>query len=390
MDKFPFANLSEYGISIDRGFLPTYAPILSLPPYYSAWDDVGAQLPKLLIAGSVHLRGIVSNLPLLDISGLTTTAQLERAMIILSYVAHAFVWCDADGSGVSPATTHTLPACIAVPWYQVSQRLGRIPALHFATIVQNYRLLDEDRPVELGNVVMNQNFYGGIDEEWFFLIPIAIEAKGGAIMNSIVLAQRAVEADLKYDVTENLNSLSESITDITVILHRMREWCHPTIFFIRLRPFLHGWSNLPNGLIYEGVAELNGEPQRYAGGSAAQTPLIQVIDAALEIKHNQPFLKEMRKYMQPQHVKFLNEVEQWSTIRQYVEMNQNCIELVTAYNQCVEKMAEFRTYHIQLAASYILSQTASARGTGGSSFVDFIKKVRDDTLANRVNINIVK
>lgn len=89
----------------------------------------------------------------------------------------------------------------------------------------------------------------------------------------------------------------------------MREWCHPTIFFLRLRPFLHGWSNLPNGLVYQGVTELDGQPQKYqhystmmyvssfldwyrhAGGSAAQTPLIQLLDAALEIKHNQPFLK---------------------------------------------------------------------------------------------------
>jgi len=157
-------------------------------------------------------------------------------------------------------------------------------------------------------------------------------------------------------------------------------------FYLRLRPFLHGWSNLPNGLIFEGVTELNGEPQKHAGGSAAQTPLIQVIDAALQIRQNQPFLKEMRKYMQPQHVNFLTEVEEGSTIRQYVENNADCIQLVLAFNHCVEKMADFRSYHIQLAASYVLSQTQSARGTGGSSFVDFLKKVRDSTLSHRVNV----
>jgi indoleamine 2,3-dioxygenase len=139
----------------------------------------------LCLLGSLYLREIVSNMPLLDPSGLTTVPQIERAMILLSYIAHAYVWCDADGSGVSPSTTNVLPACIAVPWYQISKKLGRVPALHFATIVQNWRLLDESKPIELGNVVMNQNFYGGIDEEWFFLIPIAMESKGGGIIDAI-------------------------------------------------------------------------------------------------------------------------------------------------------------------------------------------------------------
>jgi len=387
-DVFPYAPLREYDISIERGFLPASDPLLSLPPYFRAWDETGANLPKLLIGGSDFLREVLSNLPLLDTSKLITTPQRERAMILLSYLAHAYVWCDADGGGVSPASTHSLPACIAVPWYKVSKSLGRIPCLHFATIVQNWRLLDDSKPIELGNVVMNQTFYGGIDEEWFFLIPIAMEAKGGGIMNSIVLAQQAVDNDNKEDVACHVNALSEYIIDLTTLLHRMREWCHPTVFYVRVRPFLHGWSNLPNGLVYEGVSELAGEPQKFAGGSAAQTPLIQVIDAGLGIKQTQPFLKEMRKYMQPLHVKFLTEVEENSTIRQYVAKNAGFERLVVAYNQCIEQVAEFRSYHIQLAASYIISQAPkgddASRGTGGSNFIDFLKKVRDSTLVYRV------
>lgn len=62
--------------------------------------------------------------------------------------------------------------------------------------------------------------------------------------------------------------------------------------------------------------------------------------------------------MQPLHVKFLTEVEEGSTIRQYVERNDGCTELVVAYNQCVERLSEFRTGHIQLAASCIILENS--------------------------------
>lgn len=385
-DQFPFAPLSDYGISVERGFLPAYDPLLSLPSEYQAWDDAGAKLPKLLVAGHTHVRKMVSSLPVLDICNLTTIPQKERAMIILSYLAHAYVFCDADGAGVSPGVINSLPACIAAPLFKLSKTLGRPPVLQFATFAQNWQLLDKSKPVELGNIVMIQNFYGGVDEEWFFLVPIVMEVKGGDIVNAIVTAQQAIYNNDTNTVTTQLQLLSGYITVIMDLLQRMREWCNPTIFYTRLRPFLHGWSNLSNGLLFEGVDELHNTPQKQAGGSAAQTPLVQVIDAALGIS-SQPFLKEMRKYMQPYHAKFLAEVEEISTIRQHVVANSKNSDLVAAYNCCVEKIADFRSYHIQLAASYILSQQGNnkaARGTGGQNFVDFLKKTRDNTLAHCV------
>jgi indoleamine 2,3-dioxygenase len=386
-DRFPYADLREYGISAERGFLPEENPLLSLPPYYQAWDQLGSQLPKLLVKGSRHVRAAVAGLPVLDTVHLDNRPQVERAMVLLSYIAHAYVWCDADGSASGANLVDTLPACVAVPWYQVSRKLGRLPCLHFATVVQNWSLIDEAQPLALDNITMNQTFYGGIDEEWFFLIPIAMEAKGGGIISSIVAAQRAVNEKSVVETIECLQALHAHLSDITAILKQMRERCHPTIFYVRLRPFLHGWSNLPNGLIFEGVDELNGEPQKYAGGSAAQTPLIQVIDAGLETKHGGTFLKEMRRYMDPRHVKFLEEIEAECTIKQFVKHNEDCTELTEAFDACLKKMGEFRSYHIQLAASYIVAQTASARGTGGSDFVTFLKRVRDETTHSVIRQN---
>jgi indoleamine 2,3-dioxygenase len=333
-------------------------------------------------AGSEQLRKVVKDLPLLDTAGLSSPPELERAMLVLGYIANAYVWCDADGAGNSPGIVQSLPACVAVPYYQVAKRLGRLPALSLASVSQNWRLVDESKPLELGNIVMNQNFYVSVDEEWFFLIPTVTESKG-EIMQSIVLAQQAVNSNSEKDVISHLTKLSDCISEISNITQRMRERCNPTVFFMRIRPFVHGWGSLPNGLLFEGVDEMK-EPVKYAGTSAAQTPLLQIIDAALEIKHSQPFLVEMRKYMQQQHVKFIEEVEKYSTIRQYVQQRNNP-DLLGIFNTCVDKVAKFRSYHIQLATSYILSQSsAAAQGSGGSSFVPFLKANRDNTLSHSI------
>ena len=49
--------------------------------------------------------------------------------------------------------------------------------------------IDPDKPVELGNIVCLHNFYGGVDEEWFRLIHVAIEAKAAATISAIPQAQ---------------------------------------------------------------------------------------------------------------------------------------------------------------------------------------------------------
>ena len=49
--------------------------------------------------------------------------------------------------------------------------------------------LDASRPVELGNIVCLHNFFGGVDEEWFRLIHVAIEARAAETVSAIPAAQ---------------------------------------------------------------------------------------------------------------------------------------------------------------------------------------------------------
>jgi indoleamine 2,3-dioxygenase len=103
-----------------RGFLPAKDPLARLPSEFRAWDRLAAELPKLLT--TTRIRSELAVLPKFPIAKLKTEAQLERAMMILSYLGHAYVWGEA-------VPTALLPANLAVPWHAVAKKLGRPPVL---------------------------------------------------------------------------------------------------------------------------------------------------------------------------------------------------------------------------------------------------------------------
>ena len=67
----------------------------------------------------------------------------------------------------------------------------------------------------------------------------------------------------------------------------------------------------------------------------------------------------------------------------------NCREpgLIAAYNAIIRATADFRTRHLEYAASYINKQQRAATGndtelgTGGTPFMRYLKKHRDETAA---------
>src|SRR5688572_30064003 len=115
-------DLGSFGISRERGFLPQQDPLDRLPGAYARWEELGRDLPKLLV--TEQLRAL-DRLPVIDASQLASPPQLERAMLLLSYMAHAYVW------GVMPPA-RALPPGIAVPLHGVAKQLGRPPVLSYA------------------------------------------------------------------------------------------------------------------------------------------------------------------------------------------------------------------------------------------------------------------
>jgi indoleamine 2,3-dioxygenase len=178
----------------------------------------------------------------------------------------------------------------------------------------------------------------------------------------------------------------------------MPENCDPYIYYTRVRPYIHGWKDnpgLPGGLVYEGVAQYGGLPQKFRGETGAQSSIIPSLDAAFGVAHKddplRPYLMEMREYMPPKHRAFIEAVERGPSIRGYVVENREHFPVLrTAYNNCIHLLERFRSRHLDYAAGYIQKQSQKRAsnptevGTGGTPFLAYLKKHRDETSTHLV------
>ena len=83
-------KLSDYEVDADRGFLPASDPLDRLPNDFSPWEEIGRELPKLLMSDRV--RSFIQTMPLVDATGLQDDRERRRAMVILSFLGHAYLW----------------------------------------------------------------------------------------------------------------------------------------------------------------------------------------------------------------------------------------------------------------------------------------------------------
>ncbi|HEV2235732.1 MAG TPA: hypothetical protein VGR57_03640 [Ktedonobacterales bacterium] len=379
MIESQIASLADFGIDPVRGFLPASDPLRRLPGYFAAWDDLGAELPALLLAGQA--RRWIARLPLLDQARLADAAEDERALLLLSTFAGAYVWGEAE-----PATH--LPRAVAVPLWQLAERMGRKPIVHHGSnVLHNWRRLDPAGPLALDNLALLQGFLTGSDEAWFILDTVAVEIAGADAPPQLARAQQAVHGDDPAALAASLDLLATAIARMDAALARMVEQCDPHIFYTRVRPFFSSWP--APGLIYEGVSD---EPVRLSGGSAGQSALVQALDAALGVRHaspeSHPFIHEMREYMPPAHRRFVEALEHGPSVHAYVTAHQaSQPRLADRYNHCVDALDAFRYRHLRLAVDYITHQAppgVEAVGTGGTDLRAFLGRVKKETKAHKV------
>jgi indoleamine 2,3-dioxygenase len=385
-------SLSDFEISPEQGFLPQdpLEQIVDCAPL----NALGRELPKLLSARMVRQfidkqRSLLPSMP-----SSWQEQDYRAAMRILSFAGHAYVWESPD----HPAAA--LPAQLAIPWYEVAHRLGRPPVLSYASYaLDNWRRLDASKPIALDNIVLLQNFLGGLDEEWFVVVHVQIERQAGSGLAGLVQAVNGAALDREADVLKGLATLASAQTEMRDTLLRMKERCDPYVYYTRVRPYIHGWKNSPTlteGLLYSGVSAYAGRPQPFRGETGAQSSIVPCLDAGLGISHAPDpltvYLQEMRDYMPPRHRAFLHSLGQSvddrgrPLLRSYVrDRKPQSTDLWTAYCACVDLLAQFREIHIGYADSYIHRQHQShesnptAVGTGGTPFMVYLQKHLDET-----------
>lgn len=394
MRSFAFQPLSlaDFDIFPERGFLPS-EPCETLPDY-PPLNHLGHEMPKLLSARQV--RRFVDEQPSLlsSVPSRWRDEELRAAMRILSFVGHAYVW-ETPGE---PAAT--LPSQLALPWYEIAQKLGRPPVLSYASYaLDNWRRLDAAKPIQLDNIVLLQNFLGGLDEEWFVVVHIQIERQAGPGLDGLLRMINGASEGKDEEVLLGLQALAAAQTAMRDTLLRMKERCDPYVYYTRVRPYIHGWKNspsLPNGLVYDNVEAYAQQPQQFRGETGAQSSIVPCLDAGLGIHHAPDpltvYLQEMREYMPPSHRAFLQALESQTdgqgrpVLSGYVrDRRQSHPELWSAYCSCVSLLAQFREIHIGYADSYIHRQqqtsagNPTAVGTGGTPFMTYLQKHLNET-----------
>lgn len=385
-------SLSDFAVSPEHGFLPSDpCEVLSDCP---TLNHLGQELPKLLSTRQV--RRFVDEQPSLlpSVPADWREEELRAAMRILSFVGHAYVW-ETPGH---PAMK--LPSHLARPWHEIAQKLGRPPVLSYASYaLDNWRRLDKAKPIQLDNIVLLQNFLGGLDEEWFVVVHLQIEHQAGPGLAGLVRSINGASEGKDDEVLLGLQALASAQTAMRDTLLRMKERCDPYVYYTRVRPYIHGWKNSPSlseGLIYDQVEAYAQQPQQFRGETGAQSSIVPCLDAGLGIHHAPDpltvYLQEMREYMPPRHRALLQALESHkdSQSRPLLsgfirDRKPHHPELWSAYCTCVDLLAQFREIHIGYADSYINRQhqtsatNPTAVGTGGTPFMTYLQKHLDET-----------
>ncbi len=370
MDRLNFSIL-------EIGFLPNKISTL-LSNEFDDVEHIAKNLPKILANNQIEDE--VLNLETeKDISNLSID-ELERAMLLYSYIGHGYIW---GGTSIEKV----IPKNISKTWYKISQKLDRPPILSYASYaLNNWKLQDVNKPFDLENIRILQNFLGGMDEDWFIMIHIAIENEAKEILNNLKTYYLDKNEDQSY-----LENALVSIKKINQIMNRMPEKCDPFIYYNRVRPYIFGWKNnpaTPNGVIYEGVEEYGGNPQLFRGETGAQSSIVPALDALLGVTHsNDPlkeYLDEMRLYMPKEHRNLLNDLDQWSENNRSKSIREDSSVLLS--DEIIKEVHTFRNKHLEYARIYIHEQSLSNQnnsnvvGTGGTPFMKYLDKHLQETV----------
>lgn len=423
-------RLDDYDVSVENGFLPTQPPLDVLPDaYYQPWEDIVKNLQGLVL--SKRLRGVVDKLPVLSTDRLQDAQQWRRAYSILGFITHAYIW-----GGNKPA--ERIPAPITIPFLETCEELELPPVATYAGLVLwNWKpLFESERTDTLSNLDMLHTFTGSMDEKWFYLVSVAIEARGAPLIPMMLHAISAARRGNREVVLNCLRNFAERVDELGVLLTKMYDNCDPHVFYNRIRPYLAGSKNmadagLPNGVVFDNGGPIN--KQRYvqfSGGSNAQSSIIQFFDLVLNVEHRptgqkkgdephsakkappKSFIHEMRKYMPGPHARFLQEVGKVANLRAFVEEHSYDSALTVAFDASLAMLSALRDKHIQIVSRYIIIQSAAAKqradadggkdnkkvdlahrpksaekgdekkglkGTGGSTLIPFLRQARDET-----------
>ena len=377
-------------------FLPNKEPLKSYKTDSRSLKkiaEIASSLPKLLLTNKVQITIDSLNKKAFSVNKILkekNNDEINLAMSHLSFIAHAYIW-----GGHKPQPV--LPEVIAEPWVKLANYLGRPPILSYASYcLDNWYKINKQEPISLNNVALINNFLGGVDEDWFVTIHVCIEDAASGAVDAAYKISHLDKNNSVNDFLRQLKQIRKSLIKVNDIFSKMPQKCDPYVYYHRVRPYIFGTKDNPDlkkGLIYEN--QYNNKPQFFRGETGAQSSIIPFLDGALGIGHTNDnlkhYLNEMRDYMPPKHRRMIEKVENKSQAKEIILKSKL---LTKEYNHCVEEIRKFRAQHLEYAATYIHKQAqvksdvgtggSVVRGTGGTPFMKYLKKHRDETANQKI------
>lgn len=377
---------ADFDVDVRSGFLPPEAPVQRLAgPHADHWEhalDEAKRIPLMQGGGGVNItprqrllarrwRRSIREMPVLPLSDelANDIRYARRGHVVLSFLAHFYIHSQppkaSDASAALPPHRSWLnvfsprkssediadeqdladelsgkylrrvPASIAIPWVQLSQKLDLPPVLTYATtVLWNWDYIDPSLGLTPSNLRIVETFTGTPSEHHFFYTSLLIEARGVEALDLMrVSLDEAFVADrvARRRIAGYLNKLAGVIKDLTRLLAEVREACDPKVFYWGIRPWFVGSDTVEKGeeagWHFEGV-DPEGVKRTFSGPSAGQSSMIHAIDVFLDVDHtrrkerlNRPasaatasdargadatFMERMSLYMPGHHRAFLS------------------------------------------------------------------------------------
>ncbi|NEQ11179.1 MAG: hypothetical protein F6K37_36340 [Moorea sp. SIO4E2] len=384
---------------IEKGFLTETLESLDFwPDQYYVWREIAQNLPNILPIGEVGIE--VDKMPQIDTTSLEDF-HLNNAKLCLGMIAQAYVWEPIYRGESEPRTV--LPAQIAIPFVEISERLEEPPILNYADyVLRNWRKLDPNGDFTTNNLRSLVTFSGRQDEDQFITVHVAYEAAARECYKQGIKAMELAQERDAVSLAIILREMADTIVNMKDVFMTTENIVSAEVFRKHIRQFLKGWNNNVE-LIYEGT-EINASALR--GETGSQSSAMPFLDRIMGCMSLDPVQREILNekksipvdlilkdyydfvnYMPAPHRKFLEEIYQKSQVRSFVIENGSS-DLVRAYNNCVGNILLMRTSHFKMIPKYISNpgdKNNTGYGTGGTSYVTYLGTLRNVTESAAIN-----
>ncbi|KAJ4306148.1 hypothetical protein N0V88_000944 [Collariella sp. IMI 366227] len=311
-------SLPAFMVSTTRGFLPRMDPIVMLPTEFDALESLLQRMPVKTASGEPGLlaTGQLGDAVTAELPDLTEAVVKYKDNLPLQnalYRDYSFL-----------ASAYLLEPC--------HERCGFKPFMEYAGsyALFNYHLVTPSLGLTTpDNVRLIRAFEHGLDpassEAGFVLVHIEMVKHSGPLVAGAVDCLKACAAHHHSDDGDARERLNTALQTVLGALKKINEtmetmWSRSRPReYTSFRTFIFGitsQSMFPDGVLYEGVEELQGQRVSFRGESGANDSMVPLVDNLLGIRMPETplteILKDFRSYRPGQHRLFLEWVREGS------------------------------------------------------------------------------